>query len=266
MSKMNQQPAQGELDSLQKRLGYSFTDISLLEQALDMSKVSAAEGRVYDRLEKIGDRLLYPITLHLIESTYPEAPLCEVTRMERILTTNQNLAHLAIRLDLISVMVKRNPGFIFIEKTMADLFEAISAAIAKDAGDGNYLEGIARLSKVCKHLFAVDLALAQIDNPFPMLANEAIRRWKATLRHDWISIKYQRQPVGYTCKIHLPKKAARIFALQNRSRPFIAGTGVTTEQALRKAAGLALIKLLPERFPNSLGELSSFSWRIKEKK
>lgn len=253
----------GELSALQERLGYQFTDIRILKQALNLRKISATEGRGYDRLEKIGDRLLYPVILWLIQDTYDKAPLCEVTRMERVLTTNRNLAHLAVRLDLMPVLAQLYPEFVYVEKTLADLFESICAAIAKDAGSGDFLLGISRLRSVCRSLFAVDLALAQIDNPFPMLIYTAKRRWNQQIRHEWVSISYNKQPIGYTCKLYLKKKAAQAYGLAQKKNPFIAGTGVTTEQALQKAAALALLKLMPKRFPNDLPELGKFSWRIK---
>jgi dsRNA-specific ribonuclease len=252
----------GDLNALQQRLGYSFTNPELLANALDLKRVSAQEGRGYDRLEKYGDRLLYPIILSLIEERYPNAPLCELTRMERVLVCNLNLAHLAVRLDLMSVLIHRYPNFIYVEKTLADLFEAIVAAIAKDAGAGSYLQGICRLHAVCKRLFHVDLELAQIDDPLRVFAHEIQTRWGEKVAHQWLPLTYAQQPIGYTCKLNLKRNAARALQLP-KARPFIIGTGVTTEQSLRKAAGIGLLRLWPKRYPNSLPENGSFSWRIR---
>lgn len=255
----------GDLTALQERLGYCFSKAEYLEEALNLKRVSAQEGKGYDRLEKFGDRLLYPIILTMLERRYPQAPLCELTRMERVLTCNQNLAHIAVRLDLMSVLVHKYPNFIYVEKTLADIFEAVNAAIAKDAGVGCYLSGISRLYAVCERLFAVDIELAQVDDPLPIFTREVHHRWKEKVSHEWLPIHYEGQPIGYTCKLKLKSQTCAAMHIP-RKTACVVGTGVTTEQSLRKAAGIALLRLWPKRYPHRLQDLQSFSWRIRQPK
>lgn len=67
-----------DLDSLQKRLGWRFQDVGLLEQALTHSSVVSAVGKNNERLEFLGDRVLGLVAADLLyrhEDTFGEGDM-----------------------------------------------------------------------------------------------------------------------------------------------------------------------------------------------
>jgi ribonuclease-3 len=68
------------LASLEDRLGYVFTDPSLLLEALTHTSFSAENSAPsYERLEFLGDAVLGLVTASTIFDSYPEAPEGEMS-------------------------------------------------------------------------------------------------------------------------------------------------------------------------------------------
>lgn len=82
------------LAALQRRLGYRFSDIALLEEAL--THVSGAgAGRSYQRLEFLGDRVLGLIVSTMLFEAFPDAPEGELSKRLADLVRKESCAAVA---------------------------------------------------------------------------------------------------------------------------------------------------------------------------
>ncbi|MCL1588201.1 MAG: ribonuclease III [Actinomycetia bacterium] len=81
------------LASLEDRLGYVFTDPSLLLEALTHTSFSAENSAPsYERLEFLGDAVLGLVTASTIFDSYPEAPEGEMTKLRAVVVDRRSLA------------------------------------------------------------------------------------------------------------------------------------------------------------------------------
>lgn len=124
-----------DADALCALLGYTFTDISLLRQALTHRSHSSPHN---ERLEFLGDSVLNLAVARLLYTRFPQAPEGTLSRLRANLVNQQTLSTLALHLGLGELMrlgegeVKsggaRRPSI------LADALEAIFGAICLDGG------------------------------------------------------------------------------------------------------------------------------------
>ena len=136
---------QRDIRSLEKALGYTFKDSSLIERALTHSSYSNESGlknhHMYcnERLEFLGDSVLSLITSNYLYSKFSDCPEGELTRMraevvcERALSGYANAIGLGKYL-LLGIGEEKNNGRNR-KSILADAFEALLAAIYLDAGE-----------------------------------------------------------------------------------------------------------------------------------
>ena len=121
-------------EQLQKKLGYSFKNASLLKQALTHKSFGRDN---YERLEFVGDGILdYVIALNLFYK-YPHLPEGELSKMRSALVNQDTLKELAIELDLGKYLYlgdgeEKSEGRTR-ASILADSIEAIIAAISIDS-------------------------------------------------------------------------------------------------------------------------------------
>ena len=92
------------MDQLEKRLGYSFQNRALLENAITHSSY-ANENRSKglqsnERLEFLGDSVLGMVTADYLFRTHPELPEGDLTRTRAVLVCEGSLVEMARTLDL----------------------------------------------------------------------------------------------------------------------------------------------------------------------
>lgn len=125
--------ANADLSRLEKRLGYTFTNRLLLEQALTHRSKSKDNN---ERLEFLGDALLETILSSTLFHLRPYASEGDLTRLRATMVRGATLAILAAELglqDFIRVgSGELRTGGYQRESTLADAFEAIVAAIYLD--------------------------------------------------------------------------------------------------------------------------------------
>ena len=133
------------MEALEEKLGYQFTDRSLLENALTHSSY-ANENRSRgvqsnERLEFLGDSVLGMVTADYLYRTHPDLPEGDLTRTRAALVCEDSLVEVAQRLDL-GAYLKLGRG----EETgggrerpsiVADAVEAVLAAVYLDGGIGS---------------------------------------------------------------------------------------------------------------------------------
>lgn len=119
---------------LQERLGYSFEDAGLLDQALTHRSLGSHNN---ERLEFLGDALLGFVVAQLLYESEPGAHEGRLTRLRARLVRRETLAAIARDLQLGAVL-RLGPGELKSggrrrDSILADAFEALIGAIYLDA-------------------------------------------------------------------------------------------------------------------------------------
>lgn len=224
--------------SLERTLGYTFKDRTLLEAALTHrshrhESEDARTGFDYERLEFLGDALLGFIVSERLMELDPEADEGTLTRRKQTLVSRDTLAGLSQALGIGEVMRlgrgEEATGGRLKPSLLGDVFESVLAAV--------YLDGGIRAARafVRRHL-ASDLArTARAAGPLgddkTQLQEEAQARWRLTPRY---------RTVETTGPAHDRRFAAEVLIGE---RVWGRGTGTRRKEAERQAARAALAAL-----------------------
>lgn len=129
---------------LEKIIGYTFNDITLLETALTHSSYSnEAKGRgataaCNERLEFLGDSVLSLVASEYLFSAFPECPEGELTRMRAEIVCERALFVLAEKIGLGAFLClghgEEMSGGRSRPSLLSDAFEALLAAMFLDSG------------------------------------------------------------------------------------------------------------------------------------
>ena len=130
------------LCALQRTLGVSFSDINLLNRAFIHPSFTGEHGMAHSdsnqRLEFLGDSVIYIIGATYLYSSYPDAKEGVLTEKRITLIREETLAELAKHYKLGSYLLLSHGGVVSgIEKensVLADTFEALVGAIYLDCG------------------------------------------------------------------------------------------------------------------------------------
>jgi ribonuclease-3 len=118
---------------LSETLGYSFSDVALLRQALTHR---SAPGRSNERLEFLGDAVLDIVVSEALFHSLPDAPEGDLSRLRASLVRDTSLADIAAGLGLGEHLIlgsgERKTGGHRRQSILADcLVPCISTAISK---------------------------------------------------------------------------------------------------------------------------------------
>lgn len=130
------------LKELEKAIGYTFKNISLLQNALTHS--SYANERFHDglksneRLEFLGDSVLGMVTAEYLYRNFPDRPEGDLSRMRADMVCEKSLARIAETLELGRHLLLGNGeaqcGGRKRESILADAVESVIAACFLDGG------------------------------------------------------------------------------------------------------------------------------------
>ena len=132
----------GDLQPLEKALGYSFADPQLLRRALTHASAVAGAGgpecRTYERLEFLGDRVLGLVVADMLDQSFPLAPEGELSRRLARLVSGETCAQVARDMNLskhlrIGDSVQRSSGRVPVG-VLADVCESVLGAVYRDGG------------------------------------------------------------------------------------------------------------------------------------
>ncbi len=167
------------LATLQRRLGYRFTDQALLNQALPHRSLS---GRNNERLEYLGDALLNFVIGAALYEVKPVAEEGALSRLRASLVREESLAQLARDLQLGDVIhlgeSELKSGGFRRDSILADAFEALLGAVYLDGG-------FPAAQKVSRHLFAT--LLENLPHP------ESLKDPKTRLQ-EWLQARSRPLP------------------------------------------------------------------------
>ena len=118
-----------------KRIGYTFSDQGLLEQALTHRSAGSPHN---ERLEFLGDAILNFVVAEVLFQRFVEAREGELTRLRASLVKGATLSALARELDL-GAQLRLGSGELKSggrgrDSILADAFEALVGAIYQDGG------------------------------------------------------------------------------------------------------------------------------------
>lgn len=122
-------------DSLQTRLGYRFSDQSLLQQALSHKSTGKQNN---ERLEYLGDSVLGFVIAENLYHLFPDLTEGDLTRMRATMVCRPALARIAREIDLQHCLrmgkgEMKNELF-NLDSILSDAFEALVGAICIDGG------------------------------------------------------------------------------------------------------------------------------------
>lgn len=129
------------LADLEDRLGYHFSDPSLLVEAVTHTSFSAEnEAPSYERLEFLGDAVLGCVTASLIFGSYPDASEGEMTKLRAVVVDRRSLASVGRSIGVAEhIRVGRGEersGGRDRDSIISDVVEAVLAAVYIDGGWG----------------------------------------------------------------------------------------------------------------------------------
>ena len=141
------------MESLEKKLGYTFRDRSLLSEALNHSSYAnehrSAEVSSNERLEFLGDSVLGFVTAEFLFKTYGKLPEGDLTRIRAALVCEQSLYEVAKFLGLGQYLKlgkgEEAGGGRQRQSILADATEAVFAAVYLDGGMERVRELIRRV-------------------------------------------------------------------------------------------------------------------------
>ncbi|HTO58483.1 MAG TPA: ribonuclease III [Pseudomonadales bacterium] len=219
------------LDSLERKLGYRFTDRSLLTRALTHRSAGNVNN---ERLEFLGDAGLGFVIAQWLTQRFPDASEHALTLMRASLVKRPSLAQLAREIDLGEYLRlglgERRSGGHHRESILADAIEALIGAALEDGGHE-------ALRSVVQTLFAA--RIATID---PQLARD-----NKTRLQEWVQAR-RLPPPTYRVAERSGDEHAPAFDVECR----IDGLGIVTQgrggsrrDAEQAAARAALERLEP---------------------
>ncbi|MGI9113782.1 MAG: ribonuclease III [Chthoniobacterales bacterium] len=142
------------MQSLEERLGYTFREAALLEQALTHPSVAHEKQRYHidnQRLEFLGDAVLQLVITEYLYAKFPKEPEGPLTKLRARLVSRDALKAQAQALDLGQHLImgrgEEASGGRTRSSSLADAFEALIGAIYLDSDFGRTREFVLREMK-----------------------------------------------------------------------------------------------------------------------
>ena len=146
------------LIALQERIGYTFQNALLLQQAMTHRSFSSEH---YERLEYLGDAVINVIVSDLLYQALPNLPEGQLSRIRSNLVRQGSLHELALKLGLSHCLRlgegEAKSGGAKRPSILADALEALLGAIYLDSG----YETAQRIAKVWLEDIRVDMNMSQ---------------------------------------------------------------------------------------------------------
>ncbi|MDI9335028.1 MAG: ribonuclease III [Cytophagales bacterium] len=151
-------PTSKALVALQERIGYTFKQPALLQQALTHRSFSSEH---YERLEYLGDAVINVIVSDLLYQALPNLPEGQLSRIRSNLVKQDSLHGLALKLGLSHCLRlgegEAKSGGAKRPSILADALEALLGAVYLDAG----FETSQRIAKTWLEDIRVDMNMSQ---------------------------------------------------------------------------------------------------------
>jgi len=224
-----------QLSSLEKTLGYRFTDLRLLQKALIHSSYAFEQdqgGKDNENLEFIGDAVLDLVVGHILFHRYQQMREGELTRLRASLVNEQHLAKMARAIDLGKYLAlgkgedashgRMKPSI------LSCAYEAVVGAVFEDGGYQS-------VSEVVERFFLPEIAGKKEE----LLLADAKSRLQEALQE-----KYNEAPT-YRVDAEAGPSHQKLFTIAVCFREQVLGTGQagSKKEAEQRAATAALERL-----------------------
>jgi len=248
-----------ELEELEKRLGITFLNKALLNQALTHSSYAheIRQKGVLDneRLEFLGDAVLKLVVSEYLYNKFPSHQEGDLTKIRAMAISDDTLAVISGRLKVGNFLLlgenERRSGGRERKSILANTFEAILGAIYLDGGIGK----------------SRDLILDMLRGEIEQLSEEGyIRDYKSALQ-ELVQKKGWGLPNYHVIKESGPKhKKVFFIEAKIKGRGFGKGSGLNKKEAEQSAAKSAYLNLSnPQRNRGPFRRVSGFIKRIVRK-
>jgi ribonuclease-3 len=127
---------QEKIELCQERIGYRFTDPSLVASALTHASVASSRTHSNERMEFLGDAILGMVVCEHVFRTYPEYLEGDLTKIKSIVVSRRICAKVSKALGLEECLVVGR-GMMrhgMPRSLLSDVFEAVVAAVFLDGG------------------------------------------------------------------------------------------------------------------------------------
>ena len=220
---------------LEKALGYTYQDKTLLQMALSHSsyanEIFKDNLHSYERLEFLGDSILGFVTADYLYRTFPTKHEGELTRIRAELVCEKNLSEIAERLNLGDYLLlghgEQQGGGRHRSGTLCDVMESLIAAAYLDGG-------FVAARGIIERLILPQLAQTPKSQDYKTELQELVQRKKdQTLQYELIS---ERGPD------HCKEFSVRVLL---NGKPVGQGIGSSKKRAEQAAAAEAIRCLFP---------------------
>lgn len=221
------------MKSLEEKLGYTFQDKSLLENALTHSScANESKGRLHsnERLEFLGDSILGMVVAEHLYRNHPDLPEGELTRTRAALVCEESLVEVAHDLGLGDYLKlgkgEEAGGGRTRPSIRADAVEAVLAAVYLDGGIGSARKIIQ------KYILSREIEGLNSQRDYKTALQELVQRESGQ------SLKYR------LTGSEGPDHDKRFFVeVDLNGQPVGAGKGHSKKEAEQMAAKAAIAKL-----------------------
>ena len=135
------EPGKAQLEALQGRLCYQFSDLTLMKRALTHRSAGKHHN---ERLEFLGDAVIGLAAAAAFYDRFPDADEGVLSRLRALVVSGQSLAAIAKDMDLSSCLIlgesERKSGGRHRDSILADTLEALVGAVALDSGPEKALQ------------------------------------------------------------------------------------------------------------------------------
>lgn len=219
-------------NEIEKIIGYTFKDKSLLERAYTHGSAQTDATKNYQSLEFLGDSILDFVIAKKLMELHPKAHEGALTKLRAGIVSKQPLADLIDELDLAKYLIvgkgENHENIISQTKIKSDIFEALVAAIYYDSGDINQAEKFI-LDKLKNIISGKNKQSVQID--YKSKLNEY--RLKEKIEVDYKLISQSGKP----------NEPTYLVAVYLNDKKFGKGIGSSIKRAEQEAAKDALSRL-----------------------
>ncbi|MCU0641010.1 MAG: ribonuclease III [Candidatus Margulisbacteria bacterium] len=224
------------LQELEKKLGLSFLNKSLLNQSLSHSSYGHAKGVAdNERLEFLGDAVLKLVTTEYLYNKFPDRAEGDLTKIRAAVISDETLAQIAKKLLLGDFLLlsenEMKSGGQKRKSNIANAFEALLGAVFLDAGLGK----------------ARDLVLDALRDEIEKVSRAGyISDYKSALQEYAQKHKYE-LPHYRVIKESGPKHR-RVFWMEVKvkGRRYGVGRGANKKESEQRAAAMGLKRIKQE--------------------
>ncbi len=121
------------MEKIEQKIGYTFKNKALLQQALTHTSITSNIHRNYERLEFLGDRILGLTIANMLYEMFPDEPEGNLAQRYALLVSKETVSEVVIKLNIPPYIGVQMNEIRESENVLCDIGEALIAAIYLDS-------------------------------------------------------------------------------------------------------------------------------------